>query len=86
MCAHSYGVGYHMTVVKEDNCVSMEVERLVKSFVPTAEQVTDVGAELSFILPSNTAAKFPDLFDQLDGMCVCVSQDRFGFKVFYMLD
>ena len=60
-----------MTIVKEANCVSSEVERLVKSFVPTAEQVTDVGAELSFVLPSNAAAKFPDLlFDQLDGESV----------------
>ncbi len=33
--------------------------------------MTDVGAELSFVLPSNAAAKFPDLlFDQLDGESV----------------
>ena len=67
MCAHSYGVGYHMTVVKDTNCVSMEVERLVKSFVPTAKQATDVGAELSFILPSTEVAHFPELFDKIDG-------------------
>ena len=61
-----YGVGYHMTVVKESSCVSEKVERLVRSFVPEAKQETDVGAELSFTLPSNATAKFPELFDELD--------------------
>lgn len=56
-----------MTVVKEPGCVSAQVEALVHSFVPNAEQVTDVGAELSFILPSNATSKFPELFDCLDG-------------------
>jgi len=56
-----------MTVVKESNCVSMEVERLVKSFAPTAKLVTNVGAELSFILPSTEVARFPELFDKIDG-------------------
>ena len=62
-----YGVGYHMTVVKESNCVSENVERLILSYVPNAKQVTDVGAELSFVLPSSGAAKFPEMFDSLDG-------------------
>ncbi len=55
-----------MTIVKEANCVSSEVERLVKSFVPTAEQVTDVGAELSFVLPSSEVSQFPELFDEME--------------------
>lgn len=57
-----------MTVVKEPTCISSQVEELVCSFVPAAKQVTDVGAELSFILPSAATAKFPELFDSLDGM------------------
>lgn len=61
-------MGYHMTLVKEPNCVSSDVEALVHSFVPSAKQVTDVGAELSFILPSSATTKFPELFDSLDGL------------------
>jgi hypothetical protein len=63
-----YGVGYHMTIVKEPGCVSENVEKLVCSYVPEAHQETDVGAELSFTLPSAAAGQFPDLFDKLDGM------------------
>lgn len=60
-------MGYHMTIVKEPGCISHKVEALVQSYVSDAQQVTDVGAELSFILPANATTKFPDLFDSLEG-------------------
>ncbi len=61
-----YGVGYHMTLVKEPNSDSSLVEKVVKDFIPLAEKVTDVGMELSYILPTNSASKFADLFEQLE--------------------
>lgn len=65
-----------MTIVKEPGCVSHKVEELVRSFVAGAEQVTNVGAELSFILPANSTSKFPDLFDSLEGEWLgCVAGD-----------
>ena len=64
-----YGVGYHMTMVKGSKCDSGLVTGLVKDTVSGAEQVTDVGAELSFLLPSQSAQQFPDLFDILDSKC-----------------
>ena len=68
-----YGVGYHMTVVKEQQCISAKVSQLVTSMIAGAKQVTDVGAELSFVLPSSSTPQFPALFDVLDGMAACVS-------------
>ena len=53
-------------MVKEAECDSMAVTNLVTGTVAGAEQVTDVGAELSFILPSSSINQFPDLFDILD--------------------
>ena len=61
-----YGVGNHMTLVKEPKCDSAEVTQIVQSMVHEAEQVTDVGAELSFVLPSSATAHFPELFDTLE--------------------
>ena len=61
-----YGVGYHMTMVKEQNCDSLAVSSLVTQVITGAEQVTDVGAELSFILPSQSIHQFPQLFDILE--------------------
>ena len=53
-------------MVKDLSCESSRVEQLVRSYVREAEQVTDVAAELSFILPSSSTPSFPDLFDKLE--------------------
>ena len=57
------------------------MEQLVKSFVPKAEQVTDVGAELSFILPASSAPSFPDLFSRLDMDKAPLGIEGFGVSV-----
>ena len=55
--------------------------QLVKSFVPEAEKVTDVGAELSFILPSSSTSAFPDLFDRLESDSVPLGVESYGVSV-----
>ena len=67
MAVLRYGVGYHMTMVKEPHCDAQAVTDLVERMVNGAKQETDVGAELSFILPSHSSHQFPQLFDTLDG-------------------
>lgn len=61
-----YGVGYHMVMVKEANCDLSKVISVVKTHVPTAQLESNVGAELSFILPSEATGKFEDLFTDLE--------------------
>lgn len=56
-----------MTIEKTANCDSEQVAELVKDFVEEAEKDSDVGAELSFILPSSSSGSFPGLFDSLEG-------------------
>ena len=51
------------------------------SFVPGAEQVSDVGAELSFILPSSSTPSFPNLFDRLEADKVGLGIESFGVSV-----
>ena len=67
LCMLRYGVGYHMTMVKEPQYKSQAVIDLVTRTVGGAKLVTDVGAELSFQLPSQSTHQFPQLFDTLDG-------------------
>ena len=62
-----YGVGYHMTMVKEPQCDSKAVIGMVTKIVEGATAATDVGAELTFRLPSQSTHQFPQLFDMLDG-------------------
>ena len=56
-----------MVVVKEPSCDSAKVNGIVTSLVPGGKNITDVGTELSFILPSNSSEHFPQLFDKLEG-------------------
>ena len=76
-----YGVGYHMTLVKDLNCIVSEVESLVNSFIPSAKKVTDIGMELSFILPSTEACIFPDLFDELERDKETLGVASFGISI-----
>ena len=67
-----YGIGYHLTVEKEQHSNSTKVSAVVKSMITGAKKVSDIGAELSFILPSSATAQFPALFDALEGLSVCL--------------
>ena len=76
-----YGVGYHLTIVKGDSCDPSQVERAVKSVVSDAEKSTDVGAELSYILPSSATGSFPQLFDKLEAEKAALGISSFGISV-----
>ena len=78
-----------MVVAKEEGCNSARVVELVKSFVRGAEELTDVGAELSLILPSAATFTFPALFDALEGIyhstCTIISTDLIGCSILISL-
>ena len=58
-----------MTIVKEPGCDSFAISELVQQVIRGSQQVTDVGAELSFILPSSSVERFSPLFNYFDGKC-----------------
>ena len=43
-----------------------EVKKLILELIPLAEKVTDVGMELSYILPSTAASQFANLFEKFE--------------------
>ncbi|XP_072453663.1 phospholipid-transporting ATPase ABCA3-like isoform X2 [Notamacropus eugenii] len=61
-----YGAGYHMTIVKGPACNPEEITCLIFSHVPTATVESNVGAELSFLLPKESAYRFESLFTELE--------------------
>ena len=67
MCVYRYGVGYHLTLVKGPSCDSREMSELVTSTVPGSQLATDVGAELTFLLPFTSSQYFPVLLESLEG-------------------
>ena len=55
-----------MVISKTPQCEVSRIVNLVKSLVPAAQVADDVGAELSCILPQESASIFPRLFDELE--------------------
>ena len=55
-----------MVIVKEEKCNVSKITYLVESYVPQAKLETNVGAELSYILPHESSDKFEDLFTELE--------------------
>ena len=70
-----------MTIVKAPSCNPLRVEHLVKSFVPQSKQVTNAGAELSYVLPSSSTPSFPELFDRLEDDKSALGIVSFGISV-----
>ena len=55
-----------MVIVKEELCDVPKISLLVQSYVPQAKLETNVGAELSYILPHESSDKFEALFTDLE--------------------
>ena len=63
-----------MVIVKEPSCDSSKVTDTVTSLVRGGKNVTDIGAELSYMLPLQSSQNFPTLFDTLEGMYNCTGK------------
>ncbi|KAJ8317951.1 hypothetical protein KUTeg_003042 [Tegillarca granosa] len=64
---NKYGAGYHMVIVKDKTCNVNQLIQLVKSYVPLAKVESNVGSELSFVLPHESSSKFESMFLDLEG-------------------
>jgi len=71
------GVGYHLYIVKNPSCIAENILRVVKRHVPEVELESNVGAELSFVLPKEQSARFEQLFIDLER-----NQDSLGIGSF----
>ena len=67
--------------MKDDSCDPARVEGVVKSVVSKAEKCTDIGMELSYILPSSATGSFPELFDKLEAERIALGISSFGISV-----
>ncbi|KAK6165163.1 hypothetical protein SNE40_023607 [Patella caerulea] len=76
-----YGAGYHMVVVKEPRCDVTAVTEVVKKYVPSAQMESNVGAELSYILPQESSQAFEGLFAQLQNERGAMGLSSFGVSV-----
>ncbi|CAG9584632.1 unnamed protein product [Danaus chrysippus] len=61
-----YGIGYKLTIVKRDNCNVNDVTQFFKPFVPDIRENTNIGSELTYILPNEHVNKFPDMLKKFE--------------------
>eukprot|EP00043_Microstomoeca_roanoka_P013498 m.132210 g.132210 ORF g.132210 m.132210 type:complete len:1829 (+) comp15771_c0_seq2:231-5717(+) len=76
-----FGVGYHMTVVKEPNCDVGGLNSVITRHVADAAMVTNVGTELTFVLPQHGAPAFPAMFEDLDAAQSTLGFSSYGVSV-----
>jgi ATP-binding cassette subfamily A (ABC1) protein 3 len=62
----NYGVGYQLTITKDNNIRSQDIIKLVKTQIPNCEVITNAGNEVKLRLPFQASSRFPNLFDNLD--------------------
>ena len=58
------GVGYHLIMVKDDTCNVASVTGFITKYVPNAKLESNISAELSYNLPSESSSKFEVLMLQ----------------------
>ncbi|CAK9183967.1 unnamed protein product [Ilex paraguariensis] len=73
---HQYGVGYTLTLVKNDSGASV-VSDIVYRHVPSAICVSEVGTEISFKLPLASSCSFESMFREIES-CMRRSGPNFG--------
>ncbi|KPJ02763.1 ATP-binding cassette sub-family A member 3 [Papilio xuthus] len=61
-----YGIGYKLTIVKKDECNVQNVTAFFKKHVPDIRENTNIGSELTYILPNDHVSKFPDMLKEFE--------------------
>jgi len=75
------GVGYHLYIVKNSSCIAENILEAIKRHVPEVQLESNVGAELSFVLPKEQSAQFEQLFTNLEQNQDSLGIDSFGVSV-----
>ncbi|XP_022089306.1 ATP-binding cassette sub-family A member 3-like [Acanthaster planci] len=76
-----YGVGYHMTIAKTPTCDVARVSALISKHVPGMQEESNVGSELSYILPEESVGQFEQLFNDLEQQRAGLGINSYGASV-----
>ena len=75
------GVGYRLHIVKKPSLVVEHVMEAIKGHVREVRLESNVGVELSFVLPKQQSARFEHLFTDLENSQESLGIDSFGVSV-----
>jgi len=75
------GIGYRLYIVKNRSAVAENILQAIKAHVPGVRLESNVGAELSFVLPKEQSANFEKLFADLESYQTALGINSFGASV-----
>lgn len=78
---NKFGLGYHLTLIVEENSDEQAVRKILKKVIPEVQLARYYGKEMSFILPSDSSSQFPSLFKQLDQSIASTQEGIEGYGV-----
>ncbi|KAM9005576.1 ATP-binding cassette sub-family A member 10-like isoform X1 [Sarcophilus harrisii] len=61
-----WGIGYHLSLHKNESCDSERITSLIKHHIPDAKLTAESEEKLVYTLPLEKTASFPDLYSDLD--------------------
>ena len=70
-----------MVMVKEPSCDVGKIEDTITKYVPEAKLESNISAELSFVLPHESASQFEQLFTVLESNKKALGISSFGASV-----
>ncbi|KAL4157382.1 hypothetical protein PRNP1_006405 [Phytophthora ramorum] len=77
-----FGAGYNLTLVKDDaKCDDDAVTAFVKSYVPAAQPLSNVGSEIAFQLPLHSSSSFATMFADMDNQLQSLGLLSYGVSV-----
>lgn len=76
-----FGRGYRLICLKADGCNANDVTLLLQKFIPKIEPQHNIGAELSYGLPTKYAIRFEKMFRYLEQQQQLLKIDSFGISM-----
>ena len=79
---NQFGAGYHLTIAKKigDESKTDAIIEMARKWVPMAEMISDVGAEVTILLPTDSSGAFADLFDEFDANLEALHMEQYGIS------
>ncbi|XP_071052864.1 phospholipid-transporting ATPase ABCA3-like [Onthophagus taurus] len=72
-----YGAGYYLVMEKKPKCDVNAVTKLLKKYIPTTKVETDVGSELTYLLPKEYSSVFQGMLRDFENQA-----DKLGIVTF----
>ncbi|XP_059046978.1 phospholipid-transporting ATPase ABCA3-like [Achroia grisella] len=76
-----YGIGYKLTIVKANDCNVDEVTQFFNTYVTDIKENTNIGSELTYILPNDYVSRFPDMLKDFEEKNDVLRVSSYGLSV-----